>query len=116
MHALNQKVIERFGENYVEQYICGETRQNVDFYISEEKTIIEVELSLYNIHPNLERDIFKTLLAIDAGHKVKTLVLIGKEGAVDRHKGGASRAFINWVFKHHRLEVVISDICKRRNS
>jgi len=114
MAILNQKVTETLGRDYVEQRISGDTDQCVDFFIREEKTIVEVELSLYNVHTNLDRDIFKALLAIDSGHQIQTLFLIGKEYAKQRHTQPASMALIDWVKRHHGLKVVIEDIKKNR--
>jgi hypothetical protein len=112
MSRLNAAVAATVGKSYVEQKICDPTDQCVDFYVPEESTIIEVELSLYNVHTNLDRDIFKALLAKDAGHRVATLLLIGKEPAKERHTQPASRALIDFVKRHHDLNVVIEDIKK----
>ncbi len=103
MAALNQKVTEALGKQYVEQPISGNTRQCVDFFVPDEKTIVEVELSLYNVHTNLDRDIFKALLEIDSGHQIHTLLLVGKEPAKQRHTQPASMALIKWVRTHHAL-------------
>jgi len=113
MTLLNRRVTEILGSEYVEQCISGDTKQCVDFFVPDEKTIVEVELSLYNVHTNLDRDIFKALLAIDSGHQIHTLFLIGKEPAKRRHTQPASMALINWVKKYHALNVVIEDIKKK---
>lgn len=113
MSRLNTVVKDTLGRSYVEQKICEPTVQCVDFYVPEEATIIEVELSLYNVHTNLERDIFKALLAKEAGHPVSTLFLIGKEPAKERHNQPTSRAIIDFIKKHHDLNIVIEDIRKR---
>lgn len=112
MARLNSAVATAIGKSYIEQKICEPTDQCVDFYIPEESTIIEIELSLYNVHTNLDRDIFKALLAKEAGHSVSTLLLIGKEPAKERHNQPASRALLGFVKKHHALNVVIEDIRK----
>lgn len=112
MARLNQKVIEVIGKQYVELRISGETKQCVDFFVPSERTIVEVELSLHNTHTNLDRDIFKALLAIDSGHQIHTLLLVGKEPAKQRHTQPASKALIKWVKAHHALNVVIEDIKK----
>lgn len=114
MSRLNEAVAAVLGKTYIEQKICDPTNQCVDFYVPEESTIIEVELSLYNVHTNLDRDIFKALIAKDTGHSVSTLLLIGKEPAKERHTQPASRALIDFVKRHHDLNVVIEDIKKRR--
>ena len=112
MSRLNEAVEASLGKFYIEQKISYPTDQCVDFYVPEESTIIEVELSLYNVHTNLDRDIFKALLAKDAGYSVSTLLLIGKEPARQRHAQPASRAVIDFVKRHHDLNVVIEDIKK----
>ena len=83
---------------------------NVSISMCQKATIIEVELSLYNVHTNLERDVFKALLAKDAGHNVSTLLLVGKEPARERHSQPASRALMDFVKRHHDLNVIIEDI------
>ncbi len=112
MAILNQRVTKALGKQYVEQCISGNTKQCVDFFVPNENTIVEVELSLYNSHTNLERDIFKALLAIDSGHQIQTLLLVGKEPAKKIHTQPALIALINWVKTHHELNVVIEDIKK----
>lgn len=112
MSRLNKAVAALLGKSCIEQKICDPTDLCVDFYVPEEATIIEVELSLYNVHTNLDRDIFKGLLAKDAGHSVSTLLLIGKEPAKERHTQPASRVLIDFVKRHHDLNVIIEDIKK----
>jgi hypothetical protein len=114
MSLLNERVIADSGADVVEQVICGDTNQSVDFYVRSEKTVLEVELSLYNVHTNLERDIFKVLLARAGGEDINTLVLLGKEPAVARHEQPSSRALIGWVKRHHDLDVIIHEIRKPR--
>src|SRR5206468_37823 len=94
MKLLNDRVLSEFDCNHVEQELCKGTKQSMDFYVRSERTVIEVELSLYNVHTNMDRDIFKVLLARDAGEEIKTLILLGKEPAVSRHRQPASQALI----------------------
>jgi len=112
MARLNKAVTSMIGGSYIEQRICHPTDQSVDFFIPEESTIIEVELSLYNVHTNLDRDIFKALIARDAGYAISTLLLIGKEPAKERHNQPSSRALIDFVKRHHELKVIIEDIMR----
>ena len=114
MTLLNERVRKEFGSSLIEQRISGPTKQSVDFYVRPERTVIEVELSLYNVHTNMDRDIFKVLLARDSGEDISTLLLLGKEPAVERHTQPASQALLQWVRKHHALEVLIRDIKKPR--
>jgi hypothetical protein len=56
MYRLNETAVNALGKYYAEQKICEPTVECVDSYVPEESTIIEVELSLYNVHTNLDRD------------------------------------------------------------
>ena len=118
MALLNSRVKQKLGDGYVEQRICKDTKQNVDFYIREERVVIEVELALYNVHTNLDWYFLIFLLARYDGEKIDRLLLVGKEPAKERHKQPASRSVIDWVRKNHNLEVLIEDIknCNRENS
>lgn len=110
MASINQLVTAQFGEGLVEPTLGNRVRQSVDFYVKDEATIIEVEFSLSNPYPCLEKDAFKALLAKDAGHPVKKLVLIGDPGCGNRLAAPAPQAVISWLTRHHELEVTVVEL------
>lgn len=110
MRSLNHIVAEEFSHSFFEQRICGQTAFCVDFYVRPEKTVIEVELSAGSSGTNLERDIFKVLLAKDAGEDISTLIILGVPGTVKRQLEPGPRAILAWVKRHHNLEVSVREI------
>ena len=75
-------VIEEFGPGVINQFLSKANRQSVDFWIEDEQTIMEVEDSLWSSDPLLEKEVFKALLAKEAGKDVRHLILIGDPGSV----------------------------------
>ncbi|MGA3142705.1 MAG: hypothetical protein ABSF10_06630 [Verrucomicrobiota bacterium] len=110
MAALRTRVIDELGDGLAEMCICGNNKLCVDYYLPDESTIIEFEFSLSTPHSNLERDILKSVLAKDAGVKVKKLVLVGEPGSIHRHKGASSQAFINWLRQKEEIEIEIHEL------
>ena len=110
MAELNARVATEFGSGVSEQCICGNSKLCVDFYVRDEATIIEVELSLSNPHSNLERDVLKIVVAKAAGLSVERLVLLGEPGSIRRHQGASSRAFIEWLKVEQCIEVEILEL------
>ena len=97
------------GEDVAEQSLTPD-RQRVDFWLADEGTIIEVEFSLTNPYPCLQKDLVKALLALDSGHAVRRLVLIGRLGSVKRHASPAPQAIIGWAKRRFGIEVEIWEI------
>src|SRR5271154_4604004 len=81
MAYLNDLVQKEYEQNVIEQVLCNDNKQSVDFYLEAERTVIEVEFSLSNPYPSLEKDLFKVLLAKDSGKQIDKLVLIGDPGS-----------------------------------
>lgn len=110
MAELQRRVQKALGRNYSEKQICGEIKSAVDFYIPEEKTIVEVALSLKTPLSEFYKDLFKALLAKDNGVSVKQLLFITKPGAIKRHKEPASQAIIRWLKKYYGVHVTIEEL------
>ena len=110
MHALRQRVRENLGEGFDEKRICGETKFSVDFYIPNERAVVEIELSARNPHTNFERDVFKCLLATDAGNSVEKLVILGKPGTVKRLSMPDHLAIREWLKRNHGIEVEVVEL------
>lgn len=110
MRRLRDAAEDRFQNDYSEQRICGENGLKPDFYFPDERTIIEIALSLRNSNSEFERDILKALLAKGGGCEVGKLVFISRPGGASRHKQASSRAFLGWLRQTHGIEVAIHDL------
>ena len=110
MAELRIRVKDELGEDYSEKRICGDNQSAVDFYIPDEKTIIEVALTLRNPQSEFHKDIFKALLAKDVGTDVDHLVFVSKPGAQNRHQQPSSQAIIRWLAKHYSITVTIEEM------
>jgi hypothetical protein len=110
INHLKYLVSEEFGAGVVNQFLSSENRQSVDFWLEDEQTIMEVEFNLLSSPPVLEREVFKALLAKDAGKDVRHLVLIGDPGSVLLSQTPAPVSVINWVERRHQIRVQIWEL------
>jgi len=110
MATLRSRAKGTFGRDYAEKQISGDIKSAVDFYIPEEKTIIEVALTLRVPLSEFQKDIFKALLARDNGVDVEDLVFLAKLGARKRHQEPASQAIIHWLRRHYSINVTIEEL------
>jgi len=110
MVELRRRAVAALATDYSERSICGSNKLTVDFYIPDERTVIEVALSLRNPGSEFERDILKALMAAEAGNAVDTLLLISKPGGRKRTDQPGARAIIDWVQAQHGLRVIVHDL------
>lgn len=110
MNELHNRVSRDVESGLGELCICGNNKLCVDFYVKEEKTIIEIELSAGNPHTNFERDIFKGLLAKESGFEVDRLVVIGKPGTSKRLQRPDAKAITNWVRENHHIQIEVYEL------
>ena len=109
MAELRKRSVEILGEDLSEKRICGNNNLSVDFFIPDEKSIIEIALSLRNPNSEFERDILKAIMAKDQGAPVLNLIFLSKPGAIKRHAQPSSIAMIDWVSKNHDVKVAIKE-------
>lgn len=64
-------------------------------------------MSLRNPLSEYERDIFKALLAREAGFKVDKLYFFSKPGAVARCRQRGHSAIKKWAHETHNLEIYV---------
>jgi hypothetical protein len=107
---INERVLTELGPGVTQRLLCNGNRQAVDFYLRDEGTIVELEFSLTNPYPCLEKDLFKALLAKDAGADVRRLVLIGDPGSRKRLNAPAPRAIMAFVERAHGLAVTVVEL------
>jgi hypothetical protein len=110
MQQANQEVAAIFGEAVIERAFLEGVRQNVDFFLEETKEVIEVELSLRNPYPCLEKDSMKILLARDGGHQIERLILVGDPGCSKRMAAAAPQAIIDYLRRIHGLVVEVHEL------
>jgi hypothetical protein len=103
-------VVEEFGTGVVNQFLSKENRQSVDFWLEDEQTIMEVEFNILSSPPVLEREVFKSLLAKDAGKDVRHLILIGDPGSALLAQAPLPVSIINWVERRHQIRVQIWEL------
>jgi len=101
--------------DYSEKKICGEIGSAVDFYVKEERTIVEIALGLSAPQSEFHKDLFKALLAKENGNDVTRLLFIAKPGAIKRHREPASVAIIQWLKKYYNISINIQELSPRKS-
>lgn len=81
----------------------------IDFYVPAESTAIEIALSSANPNTEMEKDIFKALVAREQGLEIDRLVLIGKAGTLKRLNNPAALVTRDFVRRHHGLAVLVRE-------
>jgi hypothetical protein len=74
---------------------------------------VEIEFSLSNPYPCLEKDAFKVMIARDAGRKIERLVFIGDPGCAKRLAAAAPKTITGWLLKQHGIAVDVIELAKR---
>lgn len=110
MEDLRISAKQTFGEDFSERKICGENNLAVDFYFPDEKTIIEVALSIHNPQSEFERDILKAIMAKHQGWGVDHLAFISKPGGEKLHEQASSKAIISWTEINQEIKISIHDL------
>lgn len=110
MRDLRKAALEQLGQDFSERRICGENKLAVDFYVPDERTVIEVALSLRNPQSEFERDVLKALMAKEEAFEVERLIFVCKPGGSKRLSAPAGRRIIEWVRKRHQLDIDIHDL------
>jgi len=110
VNHLKYLVGQEFGTGVINQFLSKENRQSVDFWLEDEHTIVEIEFNIFSSPPVLEKEVFKALLAKDAGKDVRHLVLIGDPGSALLSQAPAPMSIINWVERRHQIGVQIWEL------
>jgi hypothetical protein len=103
-------VVQEFGSGVVNQFLSKANRQTVDFWLEDEHTIVELEFNILALPPVLEKEVFKALLAKDAGIDVRQLVLIGDPGAALLSHAPTPASIVEWVERQHQIRVLVWDL------
>jgi hypothetical protein len=103
-------VVQEFGAEAVDQFLGKESHQSVDFWLEDEQTIVEMEFDVFSSPPVLEKEIFKALLAKDAGKDVRHPILIGDPGSALLSRAPTPSSIIDWVARHHQIKVRVWEL------
>ena len=102
--------VQEFGTGVINQFLSKENGQSVDFWLEDEQTIIEMEFNIFSSPPVLEQEVFKALLAKEAGKDVRHLILIGDPGSGLLSQAPTPLSVINWVEQRHQIRVQIWEL------
>ncbi len=105
INHLKSLVAQELGTEAVNQFLSKESGQSVDFWLEDEQTIMEMEFNIFSSPPVLEKEVFKALLAKDAGKDVRHLILIGDPGSLLLSQAPTPTSIIDWVERHHQIRV-----------
>jgi len=110
MAELRRNLIEVFGTDFSEKKISGKNSFAVDFYIPEEKSIIEVALGLPNTASEFEKDILKAIMAKELGSDIENLIFISRAGAIKKCNQPGRKAIQDWVKDIHNINIKIYEL------
>jgi len=110
MDALNKLAATTFGVDHSQKHLCPGTGFCVDFYFPDEGTIVEIALSARNPTSEYERDLFKAILAKEAGHNVARLIFVSRPGASRKLNEPGPKAIRSYVARIHLIDSVIEEL------
>lgn len=110
MKALRALEETEFEFDYSEKKICGQTSYAVDFYFTEQATIVEVALGLPNPSSEFEKDILKAIVAKEHGRTVERLVFITRAGGEKKCKQPGRTALKKWTLEKHGIAIEVHDL------
>jgi len=101
-----------FGKDHSEAKVRADLDFKFDFYFPEEATVVEIALSLDKPMTEMEKDIFKCLLAKEAGKPIERLVLVAKPGGETRQTTPGQAAIREFVTKKFGLGIDIFELVR----
>ncbi len=110
LNHLKLRVSQEFGAETVNRFLGRKNHQPVDFWLEDERAIVEMEFDIFSSPPILEKEIFKALLAKDAGTDVRHLILIGDPGSALLSQAPTPSSVIEWVERNHQIKVQIWEL------
>jgi hypothetical protein len=81
-----------------------------DFFVADEKCVVEIALGLHNPNCEFEKDILKCLLAREEGVAIETLVLVGKPGTLIKQAEPYRAAVADLCRRRYGLEIVVLEL------
>lgn len=110
MSQANQAVQEQHAGTMIEYHFAEGIQQNFDYFIPQTSEAIEVELSLSNPYPCLQKDSLKVLLARYRGQNIQSLILVGDPGSTQKMNAPAQRALLEYFLVIHGLNIEIVEL------
>ena len=110
MEKLRGQAKAALGRDYSEAKLCGDTKLAFDFFFPEEKTVVEIAGMLSAPNSEYEKDIFKCLLAQEAGATIHKLVFIAKPGAAKVQNQPGRMAIARFVLAHFELQITVEEL------
>jgi hypothetical protein len=110
MKVLRARAKTEFGFDHAEKKICGRTSYAVDFYFTDQATIVEVALGLPNPSSEFEKDILKAIVAKEHGQAVERLVFIARAGGEKKCKQPGRTALKKWALEKHGIAIEVHDL------
>jgi len=110
MQDLRKVATGLFGADFSEVRVRKDLGFRFDFYFPDEETVVEIALCLDKPMTELEKDIFKCLLARDSGLVIKRLVLVAKPGGEKRHSAPGQKAIREFVQRSFGLTVEVREL------
>jgi|GEM_PF-982592 len=111
LEALQQMAKEEFGERcQLELPGVPGVKSASDFYFPEDKTLVELALSLHNPASEFHKDVLKAVLARHHKLAVEKLVFLAKRDAEAKHQAPLSCAIVKWARETQGIEVIVRDI------
>ena len=101
-----------FGRDYSETRVRADLDFKFDFYFPDEATVVEIALSLDKPMTEMEKDIFKCLLAREDGKQVDRLVLVAKPGGENRQATPGQKAIREFVGRRFGLAIEVFELVR----
>ena len=110
MKRLREKANTAFGYDFSEVVVRKDLAYRFDFYFDDEATVVEIALSLRNPLNEYEKDLFKCLLAKNAGRAIENLILITKPGGKKRMSAPGPLAIAELGQRTFGIDVQIKEL------
>lgn len=107
---LRSKIREDLETDYSERVLSRRCRYRVDYFIKEESTVIELELSSPGSNTNFERDCFKIIIAKDESVDIKHFIMLGVYGTARRHEEPGPNTIKEIMKSKFGVDVQVFDI------
>jgi hypothetical protein len=99
-----------YGKDLHERQCVPGANFRFDFYLEDEKTVVEIALSLRNPNSEFEKDLLKCILAKEQGLEIDYLLLICKPGGMKKAEEPGRRRMVELVKEKFGITVETWDI------
>ncbi len=113
MKSLRILAQKQFGADLHEKQCVAGPNFRFDFYLPNERTVIEIALSLRNPNSEFEKDLLKCILAQKQGLEIKHLLLISKPGGMKKADEPGRKRMAELVQTDFGIAVEVWDLCPK---